>query len=70
MKAWAKENDINSSKDRTLNSLSIILLVAFHLQVLDIFFTFNSLYVEVSFSGFKLTIIMRIKQISSLFCFF
>ncbi|KAF5789568.1 putative polynucleotide adenylyltransferase [Helianthus annuus] len=32
MKAWAKAHDINSSKDRTLNSLSIILLVAFHLQ--------------------------------------
>ncbi|KAK9073837.1 hypothetical protein SSX86_006431 [Deinandra increscens subsp. villosa] len=32
MKAWAKAYDINSSKDRTLNSLSIILLVAFHLQ--------------------------------------
>ncbi|XP_076917874.1 protein HESO1-like [Bidens hawaiensis] len=35
MKAWAKENDINSSKDRTLNSLSIILMVAFHLQTRD-----------------------------------
>lgn len=32
MKAWAKAHNINSSKDRTLNSLSIILLVAFHLQ--------------------------------------
>ncbi|KAL5731330.1 hypothetical protein ACHQM5_004069 [Ranunculus cassubicifolius] len=32
MKAWAKANDINSSKDRTLNSIAIILLVAFHLQ--------------------------------------
>ncbi|KAK2989559.1 hypothetical protein RJ640_026824 [Escallonia rubra] len=32
MKAWAKVHDINSSKDHTLNSLSIILLVAFHLQ--------------------------------------
>ncbi|XP_042479206.1 protein HESO1-like [Macadamia integrifolia] len=32
MKAWAKAHDINSSKDRTLNSLSITLLVAFHLQ--------------------------------------
>ncbi|XP_048140118.1 protein HESO1-like isoform X2 [Rhodamnia argentea] len=32
MKAWAKANGINSSKDRTLNSLSIISLVAFHLQ--------------------------------------
>lgn len=32
MKAWAKAYDINSSKDGTLNSLSLILLVAFHLQ--------------------------------------
>ncbi|KAF8023025.1 hypothetical protein BT93_F0501 [Corymbia citriodora subsp. variegata] len=32
MKSWAKANGINSSKDRTLNSLSIISLVAFHLQ--------------------------------------
>jgi len=32
MKAWAKAHNINSSKDGTLNSLSIILLVAFHLQ--------------------------------------
>ncbi|XP_077244439.1 uncharacterized protein LOC143884645 isoform X2 [Tasmannia lanceolata] len=35
MKAWAKAHDINSSKDRTLNSLSIISLVAFHLQTRD-----------------------------------
>nr|GEX87511.1 protein HESO1-like isoform X3 [Tanacetum cinerariifolium] len=35
MKAWAKAHDINSSKDRTLNSLSLILLVAFHLQTRD-----------------------------------
>ncbi|KAA8531105.1 hypothetical protein F0562_005814 [Nyssa sinensis] len=35
MKAWAKANDINSSKDRTLNSLSIISLVALHLQTRD-----------------------------------
>ncbi|KAI3725153.1 hypothetical protein L1987_64930 [Smallanthus sonchifolius] len=35
MKAWAKAHGINSSKDRTLNSLSIILLVAFHLQTRD-----------------------------------
>ncbi|KAK1418355.1 hypothetical protein QVD17_27498 [Tagetes erecta] len=35
MKVWAKAHDINSSKDRTLNSLSIILLVAFHLQTRD-----------------------------------
>lgn len=33
MKAWAKAHDINSAKDQTLNSLSIISLVAFHLQV-------------------------------------
>lgn len=33
MKAWAKAQNINSSRDKTLNSLSIILLVAFHLQV-------------------------------------
>ncbi|XP_047962260.1 protein HESO1-like isoform X2 [Salvia hispanica] len=32
MKNWAKAYNINSSKDKTLNSLSIILLVAFHLQ--------------------------------------
>ncbi|KAF9587650.1 hypothetical protein IFM89_004482 [Coptis chinensis] len=32
MKAWATAYNINSSKDQTLNSLSIILLVAFHLQ--------------------------------------
>lgn len=32
MKAWANVHGINSSKDHTLNSLSIILLVAFHLQ--------------------------------------
>ncbi|KAK9152201.1 hypothetical protein Syun_010510 [Stephania yunnanensis] len=32
MKTWAKVHSINSSKDHTLNSLSIILLVAFHLQ--------------------------------------
>ncbi|KAK6159861.1 hypothetical protein DH2020_003242 [Rehmannia glutinosa] len=35
MKTWAKANNINSSKDKTLNSLSIILLVAFHLQTRD-----------------------------------
>ncbi|XP_051122232.1 protein HESO1-like [Andrographis paniculata] len=32
MKTWARAHNINSSKDKTLNSLSIILLVAFHLQ--------------------------------------
>ncbi|XP_068654522.1 protein HESO1-like [Aristolochia californica] len=32
MKAWAKAHDINSSKERTLNSLSLVSLVAFHLQ--------------------------------------
>ncbi|XP_022896679.1 protein HESO1-like [Olea europaea var. sylvestris] len=32
MKTWAKVQNINSSKDKTLNSLFIILLVAFHLQ--------------------------------------
>lgn len=31
-KVWANAHGINSSKDRTLNSLSIISLVAFHLQ--------------------------------------
>ncbi|KAL2926520.1 Protein HESO1 [Bienertia sinuspersici] len=36
MKVWAKAHDINSSKDGTLNSLSLILLAAFHLQTLDI----------------------------------
>ncbi|KAF6136549.1 hypothetical protein GIB67_016005 [Kingdonia uniflora] len=35
IKTWAKAYDINSSKDRTLNSLSIILLVAFHFQTRD-----------------------------------
>lgn len=32
MKNWAKAHNINSSKEKTLNSLSIVLLVAFHLQ--------------------------------------
>ncbi|WOL13304.1 protein HESO1 isoform X1 [Canna indica] len=32
MKVWAKAHNINSSKDHTMNSLSIISLVAFHLQ--------------------------------------
>lgn len=32
---WAKANDINSSKDRTMSSMAIIALVAFHLQVLN-----------------------------------
>ncbi|KAL8153038.1 hypothetical protein V2J09_010798 [Rumex salicifolius] len=32
LKAWAKAHSINSSKDGTLNSLSLILLAAFHLQ--------------------------------------
>ncbi|KAJ3689337.1 hypothetical protein LUZ61_018501 [Rhynchospora tenuis] len=31
-KMWAKANDINSSKDRTMSSMAIIALVAFHLQ--------------------------------------
>ncbi|KAI7746601.1 hypothetical protein M8C21_010205, partial [Ambrosia artemisiifolia] len=35
MKAWARAHNINSPKDRTLNSVSIILLVAFHLQTRD-----------------------------------
>ncbi|XP_019053717.1 PREDICTED: protein HESO1-like isoform X3 [Nelumbo nucifera] len=35
MKAWAKRHGINSSRDHTLNSLSIILFVAFHLQTRD-----------------------------------
>ncbi|KAK7282230.1 hypothetical protein RIF29_10854 [Crotalaria pallida] len=35
MKSWAQAHDINSSKDRTLNSLSIVSLVAFHLQTCD-----------------------------------
>nr|GMD07962.1 protein HESO1-like isoform X3 [Ipomoea batatas] len=34
MKAWAQAHNINSARDKTLNSLSIILLVAFHLQLL------------------------------------
>ncbi|KAH7833844.1 hypothetical protein Vadar_010379 [Vaccinium darrowii] len=35
MKTWAKAHGINSSRDRTLNSLSIISLVTFHLQTRD-----------------------------------
>ncbi|CAA6662640.1 unnamed protein product [Spirodela intermedia] len=34
-KVWAKAHRINSSKDHTLSSLSITLLVAFHLQTRD-----------------------------------
>lgn len=33
LKAWAKAYNVNDSKKGTLNSLSIILLAAFHLQV-------------------------------------
>lgn len=40
MKFWAKVHGINSSKDRTMNSLSIISLVAFHLQACE-YFAFN-----------------------------
>ncbi|XP_057522832.1 uncharacterized protein LOC130802780 isoform X2 [Amaranthus tricolor] len=36
IKAWAKAHDINSSKDGTLNSISLILLAAFHLQTRDV----------------------------------
>ncbi|GAU19536.1 hypothetical protein TSUD_303490 [Trifolium subterraneum] len=32
MKSWAKAHNINSSRDATLNSLSIVSFVAFHLQ--------------------------------------
>ncbi|KAI3772141.1 hypothetical protein L6452_03316 [Arctium lappa] len=35
MKAWAKAHGVNSPKDRTLSSLSIVLLVTFHLQTRD-----------------------------------
>ncbi|KAJ0966659.1 hypothetical protein J5N97_023576 [Dioscorea zingiberensis] len=35
MKFWAKVHDINSSKDHTMNSLTIISLVTFHLQTRD-----------------------------------
>ncbi|KAI5404896.1 protein HESO1 [Lathyrus oleraceus] len=35
MKSWAKAHNINSSKDATLNSLSIVSFVAFHLQTCD-----------------------------------
>ncbi|CAI8598939.1 unnamed protein product [Vicia faba] len=35
MKSWAKAHDINSSRDATLNSLSIVSFVAFHLQTCD-----------------------------------
>ncbi|KAH9609825.1 hypothetical protein KSS87_013847 [Heliosperma pusillum] len=34
IKVWAKANDINSAKDGTFNSFSLILLVAFHLQLI------------------------------------
>ncbi len=34
LKVWAKGHDVNDSKKRTFNSLSIILLAVFHLQVL------------------------------------
>ncbi|KAK8653472.1 hypothetical protein V6N13_127468 [Hibiscus sabdariffa] len=46
VKAWAKAHDINSSKDQTLNSLSLILLVAFHLQTRNppILPTFSALF--------------------------
>ncbi|RDX76604.1 Protein HESO1, partial [Mucuna pruriens] len=33
MKSWAKAHDINSPKDSTLSSLSIVSFVAFHLQL-------------------------------------
>lgn len=33
LKAWAKAYNVNDSKKGTLNSLSIILLAALHLQV-------------------------------------
>ncbi|TVU50294.1 hypothetical protein EJB05_01660 [Eragrostis curvula] len=32
MKFWAKSHDVNSPKDRTISSMAIISLVAFHLQ--------------------------------------
>jgi len=32
MKFWAKAHDVNSPKDQTMSSMSIISLVAFHLQ--------------------------------------
>lgn len=35
MKAWAKAHHINSSKDHSMNSLTIICLVALHLQTRD-----------------------------------
>lgn len=35
MKSWAKAHNINSSKDATLNSLSIVSFVAFHFQTCD-----------------------------------
>ncbi|KAM0036672.1 putative polynucleotide adenylyltransferase [Helianthus debilis subsp. tardiflorus] len=35
MKTWAKAHNINSPRDRTLNSFTIVLLVAFHLQTRD-----------------------------------
>ena len=33
MKFWGKAHDVNSPKDQTMSSMSIISLVAFHLQV-------------------------------------
>lgn len=38
VKSWAKKHNVNSSKNGTLNSLSICLLVAFHLQVSEVHF--------------------------------
>uniref|UniRef100_A0A453RSJ1 Uncharacterized protein n=1 Tax=Aegilops tauschii subsp. strangulata TaxID=200361 RepID=A0A453RSJ1_AEGTS len=32
MKFWAKTHDVNCPKDRTMSSMAIISLVAFHLQ--------------------------------------
>ncbi|WMV37463.1 hypothetical protein MTR67_030848 [Solanum verrucosum] len=54
MKAWAKAHNINSSRDKTLNSLSVILLVAFICScfVNNLFF-FLFIWGHVNFTGTK-----------------
>ncbi|MFS7918482.1 putative polynucleotide adenylyltransferase [Helianthus anomalus] len=77
MKAWAKAQDINSPKDQTLSSLSIILLVAFHLQAYTsylisvIFIIIGYLrnrfdFIIYNFFWLKTTFIMRKKLIRGL----
>jgi DNA polymerase sigma len=45
MKSWAKFHSINSPKDRTISSMAIISLVAFHLQVND-FVMFDLTFIQ------------------------